>query len=104
MPSLRAAEHHRVDAALSQPGGVALHAGVFRRNATRWRDEPLHRGLKVIQARADHRKLTAGNDKPLLVHNTNAARGGIFHLNDHALKTRVTHGRRSRSGAAFLAV
>ena len=25
-----------------------------------------HRGLKVIQARADHRKLTAGNDKPLL--------------------------------------
>ena len=49
MPSPRAAaEHHRVDAVLSQPGGVALHAGVFRRSATRWRDEPLHRGLKVI--------------------------------------------------------
>ncbi|WP_315140447.1 AraC family transcriptional regulator [Achromobacter marplatensis] len=54
MPSLRAAaEHHRVDAALSQPGGVALHAGVFRRNATRWRDEPLHRGLKVIMLDGD---------------------------------------------------
>ena len=50
-----------------------------------------HRGLKVIQARADHRKLTAGNDKPLLVHNTNAARGGIFHLNDHALKNSARH-------------
>ena len=50
-----------------------------------------HCGLKVIQTRADHRKLTAGNDKPLLVHNTDAARGGVFHLNDHALKNSARH-------------
>lgn len=49
MPSLRAAaEYHRIDAALSLPGGCAVRAGVFRRNATQWRDESLHRGLKVI--------------------------------------------------------
>lgn len=49
MPSLRAAaEHHRIDAALSLPGGCAVRAGAFRRSATQWRDEPLHRGLKVI--------------------------------------------------------
>ncbi|WMD19626.1 AraC family transcriptional regulator [Achromobacter seleniivolatilans] len=41
-------EHHRVDAALSVPGGYDVRAGVFRRGATQWREEALHRGLKVI--------------------------------------------------------
>jgi len=68
MPSLRAAaEHHRIDAALSLPGGYALRAGVFRRNATQWREEQLYRGLKVIMLDGQvHSRIE--DRSPLLLH------------------------------------
>lgn len=42
------APHHRVDAAINLLDGCAVSAGVFRQSATVWREESLHRGLKVI--------------------------------------------------------
>ena len=47
--------------------------------------------LKIIQARADHRELAASDHESLLVHNTDAARSCILHLNDHALKNSARH-------------
>ena len=42
------ADHHRIDASLCLDGGYAVQAGAFRHGTTRWREEDLHPGLKII--------------------------------------------------------
>ena len=46
---------------------------------------------EIVKARADHRKLTAGNDKALLVHDTDDPVNGIFHLDDNILEYLARH-------------
>lgn len=55
--------HHRVDAAISLPDGCSVRAGVFRHTASVWREETLHRGLKVIVLEGGVRSRIAQHDE-----------------------------------------
>ena len=72
----------------AEPADGFVRAEIGREDLIRIIAEP---GMEIIELRADHGKLAARDNDPLIVYNADAPVGGILHLDDDALENPAGH-------------